>query len=109
MTFTLPEISIIMGKRVYPDGRVYVGKDRAGEEILFIVSPNFLSGDIDIEDSIIEGIDIKFNGIGLRTIGEDGRVSIGRPYKDEWALLLFFKEFPEDKKRDIEKSLPQQE
>ena len=109
MTFTLPEISIIMGKRVYPDGRVYVGKDRADEEILFIVSPDFQSEGVDVERSLIKSIDISFNGMGLRTVGEDGRVSIGRPYKDEWALLLFFKEFPEDKKIEIKKSLSEKE
>ena len=102
MTVILPNIYLIMGKRAYSDGRVYVGKEYEGKDILFVVSPEFMSGEINPNKTTIEDLSLKYDGIGLRTVGEDGRISVGRPHKGEWAVLLILKDLSEEKKREIE-------
>ncbi|MFO7991632.1 MAG: hypothetical protein R6U61_04960 [Thermoplasmata archaeon] len=102
MTVILPHVSVIMGKRAYTDGRVYIGKGYEGKDVLFVVSPDFQNGSINAEKCTIEELCLKYNGIGLRTVGEDGRISIGRPHKGEWAVLLILKDLSKEKKREIE-------
>lgn len=102
MTVILPNVYVITGKRAYSDGRVYVGKEYEGKDVLFVVSPDFLSGEINSDKTTIEDMSLKYGGIGLRTVGEDGRISIGRPHKGEWAVLLILKDLSKEKKKEIE-------
>lgn len=87
MTISLHNISVIICKKVYSDGRVYIGSEFVDRTIKFFVKPDITEVEIEKNDHRMS-IDINFEEMGTRIVGEDGKISVGRPNKGKWVLLM---------------------